>query len=171
MEEKILKHWRYGGKITHIGVEVLPNGNNIDVVIDRISFNTNEEINGKKQDMWVCYFKPNKFFKLPMALNSTNRKRICKMAKTQYPETIKDLPVTLTREMDRIPGESDKDWCLRISPIPPRVPDFAKEIEADISKLRLCKSLEELKTTYQSLKHKNDLKVCAVKDELKIVLQ
>ena len=114
-----LKHYRYGGNITHIGVEALPGGKDITVTIERISYNTGELINGKKQDAWICTFKKNPYFTLPMVLNSTNRKRLAKLAGTDYLETVKDLTVILTKEMDKIPGESEKDWCLRISKIKP----------------------------------------------------
>lgn len=113
------KHYRYGGNITHIGVEALPGGKDIVVIIDSISYVSGELINGKKQDAWICRFKKNPHFTLPMVLNATNRKRIAKLAGNDYLETVKDLTVTLTREMDRIPGESDKDWCLRVSKIKP----------------------------------------------------
>lgn len=114
-----LKHWRYGGNITHIGMEALPSGNDITVVIDRIAHVENEVVNGKKQPAWVCWFKKNPYFTLPMVLNTTNRKRLVKLSGTSYLETVKDLPVILTKEMDKIPGESEKDWCLRISKIKP----------------------------------------------------
>ncbi len=166
MSEEALKHWRYGGKISHIGVEALPNGENIDVTIKYIEYRVNEEINGKKQDAWVAVFEPNRFFQLPMILNATNRKRICRMAKNNYPETIKDFRITLTKEMDRTP-EGIKDWCLRVSPTQPRLPDFTQEIESECTKLKQCKTLYELKTVYAALKHGSDIKVIAVKDELK----
>ena len=118
MQEQ-LKHWRYGGNITHIGMEVLPSGNDITVTIDRIAHVENEFVNGKKQPAWVCWFKKNPYFTLPMVLNTTNRKRLVKLSGTSYLETVKDLPVILTKEMDKIPGESEKDWCLRISKIKP----------------------------------------------------
>lgn len=114
-----LKHFRYGGTITHIGVEALPSGRDIDVVIHRIAFVEKEVINGKESSAWVCYFKKNPYFTLPMVLNMTNRKRIAKLSGTDYLETVKDLPVTLTKEIDRRPNDGCKGWCLRISPVPP----------------------------------------------------
>lgn len=170
MAKEALKHWRYGGKISHIGVEALPNGENIDVTIKYIEYRVNEEINGKKQDAWVAVFEPNPFFQLPMILNATNRKRICRMAKNNYPETIKNFRVTLTKEMDRTP-EGIKDWCLRVSPVQPRIPDFTQEIEAECAKLKECKTLKELESVYVSLKNRSDIKVVAVKDELKKILK
>ena len=115
-EEKRLLHFRYGGKLTHIGCEALPNGKDITVTIERITFTENEVINGDKQSAWVCYFKPNDYFKLPMILNATNRKRLAKLSGTPYLETVQNLTVTLTQEMDKaIVG--GKDFALRISNI------------------------------------------------------
>lgn len=117
--EQILKHYRYSGKLSHIGCECLPNGKDVVVTIERITFSDNEVINGDRQAAWVCYFKPNPHFKLPMILNSTNRKRLAKLSGTPFLETVKDLTVTLTQEMDKAIG-GGKDWALRISNIKPR---------------------------------------------------
>ena len=125
--EQVLRHYRYGGKLTHIGVECLPNGKDITVTIERISFVENEVINGDKQSAWVCYFKTNEYFKLPMVLNATNKKRLAKLGGTPYLETIKDLTVTLTQEMDKAIG-GGKDWALRISNIKPAQAPVEKPI-------------------------------------------
>ena len=120
-EEQTLKHYRYSGKLSHIGCECLPNGKDVQVTIERISFIDNEVINGDKQAAWVCYFKPNGYFKLPMVLNATNRKRLAKLSGTPYLETVTGLTVTLTQEMDKAIG-GGRDWALRISNIkPPQV--------------------------------------------------
>ena len=123
-QEQVLRHYRYGGKITHIGVEALPNGKDITVVIDRISFIDNEVINGEKQAAWVCYFKQNPYFTLPMVLNATNKKRLAKLSGTPYLETVKDLPVTLTQEMDKAIG-GGRDFALRVSNIRAKMPEVA----------------------------------------------
>lgn len=115
-----LKHYRYGGKLTHIGCEVLINGNPINVTIDRIVWSENEVINGEKKPAWICYFKQNTYFTLPMVLNATNKKRLARLSGTPYLETVKNLPVTLCQEMDKAIG-GGKDWALRISQIAPKV--------------------------------------------------
>jgi len=115
-QEQVFKHYRYSGKLSHIGCESLPNGKDITVTIERISFVENEVINGDKQSAWVCYFKPNEYFKLPMILNATNRKRLAKLSGTPYLETVQNLTVTLTQEMDKAIG-GGKDFALRISNI------------------------------------------------------
>jgi len=115
-----LKHYRYGGDITHIGMEALPSGKDIVVEIERIAYVEKEKVNGEVKSVWVGYFKKNPYFTLPMILNSTNKKRIARLAGTPYIETVKNLPVTLTKEMDKAFG-GGKDWGLRISQIPPKI--------------------------------------------------
>lgn len=119
-DEPILKHYRYGGKLTHIGIECLPNGKDITVVIDRIAWVEKEQINGESKPAWVCYFKQNPYFTLPMVLNATNKKRLARLAEDAYLERVKNLPVTLTQEMDKAIG-GGKDWALRISVVKPRI--------------------------------------------------
>lgn len=118
--EQPLKHYRYGGKLTHIGCEVLPSGNPIDVIIDHIAWVEKEQINGETKPAWIAYFKPNSYFTLPMVLNATNKKRIARMAGTPYLETVKNFPVTLCQEMDKAIG-GGRDWALRISQVQPRI--------------------------------------------------
>lgn len=125
-EEQVYKHYRYSGKLSHVGCECLPNGHDITVTIERISFVDNEVINGEKQSAWVCYFKPNNYFKLPMVLNATNRKRLAKLSGTPYLETVQNLTVTLCQEMDKAIG-GGKDWALRISNIRAKMPETVVE--------------------------------------------
>jgi hypothetical protein len=120
MAEQELKHYRYGGKITHIGVEVLPSGKDITAVIEKIAWVEKEVVTGEVKPSWVAYFKPNPYFTLPMILNSTNKKRLARLSGTPYLETVKNLPVTLTKEMDKAIG-GGRDWGLRISVVPPKV--------------------------------------------------
>lgn len=116
MSEQILKHFRYGGKLTHSGCEVLPNGKNIDVTITSIEYKENETVNGKSQDAWIGKTKE---LKLPILLNSTNRKRLAKLTGTDYLETVKNFVVTLTSEETKDPTDigGAKIQGLRISKI------------------------------------------------------
>lgn len=120
MAEQPLKHYRYGGKLTHIGCEVLPSGNPISVVIDHIAWVEKEQVNGENKPSWVAYFRQNPYFSLPMVLNATNKKRLARLSGTPYLETVKNLPVTLCQEMDKAIG-GGKDWALRVSQIAPKV--------------------------------------------------
>ena len=121
MAEQRLLHYRHGGKISHIGVEALPEGKDITVTIESISFVEDGTINGQKQDFWEAKFVKNPYFILPMVLNSTNKKRLAKLANTPYLETVKNLPIILTQEMSKM-VDGGKDMALRISNIKPSQP-------------------------------------------------
>lgn len=110
------KHYTAGGNPSHAGVFILPNGNNIDMVIDRIEWRENEEINGRVESKFVAIFRKNPYTELPMVLNKVNKQRILKLAGKGSWDIldIKNLPITLTWESTRV-GDG-----LRISPIPPR---------------------------------------------------
>lgn len=113
-----LKHFRHGGKISHMGCEALKNGKDIVLTIERIVFVEQGMLNGTRQDYWEAIFRPNEYSKLPMALNMTNRKRLAKLAGTPFLETVKNLTVTLTQEMSKM-VDGGKDMALRISNIKP----------------------------------------------------
>jgi len=120
MKEPIRRHIRCGGKLTHSGVEILPNGKDIEyIVIERIEFKEKENVNGKEISAFLAYFAPNPYATLPMVLNTTNKKLLCKLAGKDewHLEDIKDFPVRLTREETRQMG-----WGLRISKLPPTIP-------------------------------------------------
>ena len=53
----------------------------------------------------------------------------------------------------------------------PRIENFDAEIEADIQSLSKATTLDELKKIFSSLKWRNDLKVVAEKDKLKVTLK
>lgn len=121
MEEK-KRHYREGGKLTHAGVEMLHNGSDVEVIIDRIEFCETHEISGRKENnVWVCYFHKNPYTTLPIVLNSTNRKRLSKLAKTNYLEEVKNFPVRMTAEMTRDVQDGGQILGLRISKIPAKL--------------------------------------------------
>ena len=66
-------HYRTGGRLTHCGVECLPNGADIErIVIERIEYKEKEVINGRTEEgVWIAYFAPNPYTKLPFILNAT----------------------------------------------------------------------------------------------------
>jgi hypothetical protein len=122
-KEPIRRHIRYGGKLTHSGVEILPNGKDIEyIVIEKIEFKEKEKINGKEQDAFIAYFAPNPYTKLPMVLNMVNKKLLCKQARVDewHLEDVKNFPVRLTKE-----ETSQMGWGLRISKLPPKKPLLA----------------------------------------------
>jgi len=115
-------HYRVGGRLTHCGVECLPNGQDIPrIVIERIEYKDKEMINGRAEEgVWVAHFAKNPYTELPFILNATNRKRIVK----QFPDCegylarLKNIPVRLTKEKCRDVQDGGETWGLRISRIP-----------------------------------------------------
>lgn len=125
MEEQGI-HYRIGGKLTHCGCECLPGGKDIQyIVISRIEYKESEDIAGRrKNNVWVAYFAPNPYTKLPMILNATNRKRLSKLYPecNEYINLLKNIPVRLTRERCRDAQDEGDTWGLRISKTKPTAP-------------------------------------------------
>ncbi len=115
-------HYRTGGKLTHCGVECLPNGADIErIVIERIEYKDTETINGRVENgVWIAYFAPNPYTSLPFILNATNRKRLVKQFPEceGYPARLKNIAVRLTKEPCRDVQDGGETWGLRISKIP-----------------------------------------------------
>lgn len=113
-------HYRVGGKLTHCGVEMLPNGKDIEnIIIERFEFHEQMKINGQVQEnVWEAHFVKNSYTTLPMMLNSTNRRRLVKQAGTDYLQTVKFFPVRLTKEKTRDPQGGGQIYGLRISLTP-----------------------------------------------------
>ena len=127
-------HYRTGGKLTHVGVECLPNGQDIPyIVIERIEYKEKENIGGREETgVWVAYFAKNPYTELPFVLNATNRKRLVKLFPEceGYPARLKNVAVRLTKEECRDVQDGGKTWGLRISQIPAQAPK-KKVITAD----------------------------------------
>lgn len=113
-----------GGKLEYCGVEILPNGKDIEyIVISHIEFKETAKIRGTEQEnMWICHFAKNPYTKIPMLLNSTNRKRLSKQAGTPYLEDVKNFAVRLTQEKARDVHEGGETMGLRISKTPAKKP-------------------------------------------------
>lgn len=115
-------HYRVGGKLTHCGVECLPQGQDIPrIVIERIEYKESEEINGRRENgVWIAHFAPNPYTKLPFILNATNRKRLIKQFPEcdGYPARLKNVAVRLTKEKCRDVQDGGDTWGLRISKFP-----------------------------------------------------
>ena len=81
MEDQRNIHYRVGGKLTHCGVECLPQGKDIErIIIARIEYKESEMINGRTENgVWVAHFAQNPYTSLPLILNATNRKRLVKL--------------------------------------------------------------------------------------------
>jgi hypothetical protein len=115
-------HYRTGGRLTHCGVECLPNGADIErIVIERIEYKDKESINGRVEEgVWIAYFAPNPYTNLPFILNATNRKRLVKQFPEcdGYPARLKNVAVRLTKERCRDVQDGGETWGLRISKLP-----------------------------------------------------
>lgn len=115
-------HYRVGGRLTHCGVECLPNGQDIPrIVIERIEYKEKEVINGRTEEgVWIAHFAKNPYTSLPFILNATNRKRLIKQFPDceGYPARLKNVAVRLTKERCRDVQDGGETWGLRISKIP-----------------------------------------------------
>lgn len=124
-------HYRTGGKLTHAGCEMLPDGKDIEyIVIERIEYKESEKIGGRVETgVWVAHFAKNSYTNLPMVLNSTNRKRIAKL----FPEVegcinlLKNIAVRLTREKTKDVQDGGETWGLRISRMQAKAPTAPKK--------------------------------------------
>lgn len=134
MEDQRNIHYRKGGKLTHCGVECLPDGRDIErIIIARIEYKESEMINGRTENgVWLAHFAPNPHTSLPMLLNATNRKRLVKQFPEcdGYPARLENVPVRLTREKTRDVQDGGETWGLRISKIPasPEAAPAAKKV-------------------------------------------
>ena len=122
MEDQRNIHYRKGGKLTHCGVECLPDGKDIErIIIARIEYKESEMVNGRTENgVWVAHFAPNPYTDLPFILNATNRKRIVKQFPEcdGYPARLENIPVRLTKEKTRDVQDGGETWGLRISKLP-----------------------------------------------------
>lgn len=157
-------HWKKLVNPDYIGAYALE-GCDLTVTIDKVVREMVTGDAGKKEECTVAYLIGQK----PFILNRTNSKMITKLYNSPYIEDWAGKKITIYPTTTRVAGEVTE--CLRIRPAIPKEIDFTKEIEADISKLKQCKTLDELKSVYASLKHSKDLKVISVKDELKGTLK
>lgn len=118
-------HYRIGGKLEYCGVEILPDGRDIEnIVIERIQYHDKLKVQGAVQDgVWTAHFAKNPYTMLPMILNSTNRKRIAKL----FPnvkgkiDLLKNISVRLTQESTRDATDGGTTMGLRISKIPAKI--------------------------------------------------
>lgn len=112
--------YRTGGKLTHCGCEIFEKtgGKDIEcIVIERIEYHPEGvSIGGRREsNVWEAHFAPNPYTKLPMVLNSTNRKRIAKLFGTRYINLLKNIAVRLTHEKCRDVQDGGETEGLRIS--------------------------------------------------------
>lgn len=152
MEKKI--HYTAGGNPSHAGVFILPDGKDIEyIVIDHIEWRESEKINGTEKSVFVAFFKPNPYTKLPMVLNKVNKERLLKAARVGSFDllTIKDFPVRLTYEPTNV-GDglriSKQPAKLPAAPAPKKKPDLTDENFDKAVEFLKTKSMQELKGFY-----------------------
>lgn len=138
-------HYRIGGKLSHAGCEILPDGKDIEhIVIEKVEFKESEIIGGRKEEgVWVATFAPNPYTKLPMVLNSTNRKRLSKIANNEYINLIKNIPVRLCKEPCKDAQDGGMTVGLRISKIPPTMPKTQSAAPSNSTNTSQKKVLDE----------------------------
>lgn len=163
MEHKT--HWKKLVNPEYIGAYSLEDGKDLTVSIEKVIREMVTGDGGKKEECTVAYLVGQK----PLILNRTNSKTITKIYNSPYIEDWAGKKITLYATTTRVAGETVE--CLRIRPTIPKEEDFTKEIEAECAKLKECKTLKELESVYVSLKNRSDIKVVAVKDELKKILK
>ena len=136
-EEKGI-HYRIGGKLTHAGCEILPDGKDIPyIVIAKIEYKESEEVGGRtEKGVWIATFAPNPYTKLPMVLNSTNRKRIAKRSGTETINLVKNIAVRLTKEKCRDVHDGGETWGLRISKSDPVQPQTQSQGQTQTSEAK-----------------------------------
>jgi len=143
-----MTHYRTGGKLTHCGCEILPQGNDIEyLVIREIKFKAEEEVGGRtEKGVWVAYFEPNPYTNLPMILNSTNRKRLFKLSGNENIDELKNYPVRLTKEKCKDATDGGETVGLRISKIPAKKQTVAPKAKPTLTDEKFDSAVEFLKT-------------------------
>lgn len=163
--EQIKHHWKQLINPDYIGAYTLNGQKEMNITILKVVREMVTGNGGKKEECTVAKLKDMK----PFILNRTNSKTITKLAGSPYIEDWEGLTVTVYATTTSVAGETVE--CLRVRPMLPRIENFDAEIEADIQSLSKATTLDELKKIFSSLKWRNDLKVVAEKDKLKVTLK
>lgn len=151
--------WALTRKLTHAGVDHLPDGKPIVVVIDHLEDRHKELVNGKEDDVLVAIFKPNPYIDVPMIINSENATRIKTLVGFNKPaKDVRDLTITLQAEQTRLKGKTVMG--LRVSPIPPG----KQELTPDSSNFGMVKKwIKEQGGTIDGVKTKYDVSEDTIK--------
>lgn len=115
-------HYRVGGKIEYSGVEILPQGKDIEcIVISKIIFHPELKVAGStNKKVWVAHFAPNPYTDRPMILNSTNRSTLNALFNPEfgYLNLLTNIPVRLTQAPTKNVKDGTQTMGLRISKTP-----------------------------------------------------
>jgi hypothetical protein len=161
-----MMHWKNNFDYKFTGAYELQPGETKTLTIKSTGHAEVMNQQGKKETCFVAYFEGAN--QKPMVLNKTNCKTIGKLY-TDFIENWNGKQITIKSEKVKAFGEVVE--ALRVVPIVPKKFDFDKIIQADIAKLKACKSGDELKSVYMSLETKADSRTIKVKDELKLILK
>jgi hypothetical protein len=151
-----MTHFRTGGKLTHAGCEMLPDGEDIEYIeFASIQYKESEEVSGRtEKGVWVGYFNPNPYTNLPMILNATNRKRIARLSGIDDIDMLKNFAVRLTKEKTRDVQDGGDTFGLRISKIPAKAPaskpkpELTEAAFEKAAEFLLKNSMDDLKKSY-----------------------
>ena len=163
--EQIKHHWKQLINPDYIGAYTLNGQKEMNITIIKVVREMVTGNGGKKEECTVAKLKDMK----PFILNRTNSKTITKLAGSPYIEDWEGLTITVYATTTSVAGETVE--CLRVRPMLPRIENFDAEITSDIETVRKATTLDELKKIFSSLKWRNDLKVVAEKDKLKVTLK
>jgi len=157
-----LTHFKKLQNPDYLGSYELPNGEDMILTIKSVAKEMITGTGGKKEEKMVIHFLESV---KPMICNRTNAKLIAKILKTPYIEKWAGKQIQLYSS--RITAFGEEVDALRVRDFLPQ----AKQIDTTqaIAKLKLCKSLNELKTVYSRLTkpEQGHPDVIAVKDEMK----
>lgn len=162
MSEKT--HWKQLVNLDYLGAYSL-NGQDLSVEITKVEVRRVKGEGGKEEDCTVAELKGQK----PMIINRTNAKSITKLYGSPFIEDWVGKVITLFPTTTKVAGDIVE--CVRIRPVVPKGTTFDLEIEEEAKLLENCKSLAELQKVYTSLKHRNDSKIVAIKDQMKAKLK
>jgi len=160
-----MTHWKKNFDYRFTGAYELQPGEKRTVKIKKTGIEKVKDMQGKEADCFVAYFFGEN--QKPMVLNKTNCKTIEKLYGPDIEQWVgKEIIIT----SQKVKAFGDVVDALRVAPVAPKQNNDS-EIAADILRLQNCATLAELQQVYQSLKHRADNRVIAIKDELKIKLK
>lgn len=162
MSEKT--HWKKEFNYDYMGSYSLPDGKDVVMTIKETKKEKVIGANGKKEDCFVCYFNESD---KPMILNRTNCKTIERVYKSPYIEEWPGLRVQIG--IDKVSAFGETVDALRIRNVKP-APAIPIDYTEQIGKLNACKTLEELRIAFTSLKPDEQSAMVNLKDELKTKL-
>ncbi len=153
-------HWKKLVNLDYIGAYSL-NGQDLTVEIEKVDVRRVKGEGGKEEDCTVATLKGQK----PFIINRTNAKTITKLHGSPYIEDWAGKKITLYPTTTKVAGEVVE--CLRIRPVLPKTQSFDEEVNAEITLLKKCTTIDQLQAVYIKLKHRNDTKVVMVKNQMK----